>query len=674
MLASLLLAAIAYVSPVHYPIELAGNFGEPRPNHFHAGIDVKTDRMTGKPLYAMADGFISKVSVGTHGFGKAVYVRHPDGNTSVYVHLDDFAPQIEAAVKRYQYAHKVYATDITFPATMMPVHKGQFIGFSGNTGSSQGPHLHLELHRTQTGDLLDPLAYLKAYVRDTIAPAVYAFKAYPVPGEGTFQHGSSPRVFTFDKGHFSAWGKVGFGVRTMDHMNGVYNSFGSRLIRLYCDGRLVFSADINGLPQSMHRMMNSWGDYDHFMQSRVWFLKSFVEPGNRLPFLKTGQGKGYILFNERREYRLRYVVSDVFGNQTVREFTVLGTPEALGAKPVIAGPEALLTSRDNHWQTDGIRLDVPGRLMAVDRLMKPQLLASARGLSQAVRFVPGNVPLLGWADLAFRIPDATIDPRKLYVAMNLAFACSLRVGEILGLTWNNVSISDEDIAKDDASVYVDKELFRASKDVMDTLGNRDIRFVFPPVMSNPKTRLILKTPKTATSVRRVWLPKTLAYILREWRDTQQKQKEFLGDEYFDYDLVVAHYNGRPCDCKNIEKSFNRLKEDAGLPNVVFHSLRHSSTTYKLKLNHGDIKATQGDTGHAQADMITRVYAHILDEDRKVNAQKFESAFYANPDLRTVKAPAEPQQSALDLSALAAQLQQSSEFFQAFAGLISKQSC
>ena len=137
MLASLLLAAIAYVSPVHYPIELAGNFGEPRPNHFHAGIDVKTDRMTGKPLYAMADGFISKVSVGTHGFGKAVYVRHPDGNTSVYVHLDDFAPQIEAAVKRYQYAHKVYATDITFPATMMPVHKGQFIGFSGNTGSSR---------------------------------------------------------------------------------------------------------------------------------------------------------------------------------------------------------------------------------------------------------------------------------------------------------------------------------------------------------------------------------------------------------------------------------------------------------------------------------------------------------------------------------------------------------
>ena len=257
---------------------------------------------------------------------------------------------------------------------------------------------------------------------------------------------------------------------------------------------------------------------------------------------------------------------------------------------------------------------------------------------------------------------------KLFVAMNLAFACSLRVGEILGLTWDNVNINDEDIAKDNASVYVDRELFRASKEVMDTLGNRDILFEFPPVMSCPKTRLILKTPKTATSVRRVWLPKTLAYILREWRDTQQKQKEFLGDEYFDYNLVVAHGNGRPCDCKIIEKSFNRLKEEAGLPNVVFHSLRHSSTTYKLKLNHGDIKATQGDTGHAQADMVTKVYAHILDEDRKVNAQKFESAFYANPDLRDVKPPAE-QKTAIDLGVLIEQLKQSPELAQALAGLI-----
>lgn len=227
---------------------------------------------------------------------------------------------------------------------------------------------------------------------------------------------------------------------------------------------------------------------------------------------------------------------------------------------------------------------------------------------------------------------------KLYVAMNLAFACSLRMGEILGLTWSNVHISDEEIADDNAYVYIDKELARASKRAIEMLGQKDIYHVFTPLFPNTSTRIILKKPKTDSSIRKVWLPKTLAYILREWKSAQDELRALLRDEYQDYDLVVALANGRPCEDRIILKSFEKLREKAGLPKVVFHSLRHSSTTYKLKLNHGDLKATQGDTGHAQIDMITSVYAHILDEDRKINAQKFESAFYANPDLRSVRPP------------------------------------
>ena len=123
--------------------------------------------------------------------------------------------------------------------------------------------------------------------------------------------------------------------------------------------------------------------------------------------------------------------------------------------------------------------------------------------------------------------------------------------------------------------------------------------------------------------------------------------------------------------KVITNAFNRLKTEAALPNVVFHSLRHSSTTYKLKLNHGDLKATQGDTGHAQVSMITQVYAHILDEDRKVNAQKFESAFYSNPDLRSVHSPVETQPAALDAQNLLAQLQQSPELLAALSALLAQ---
>ena len=264
---------------------------------------------------------------------------------------------------------------------------------------------------------------------------------------------------------------------------------------------------------------------------------------------------------------------------------------------------------------------------------------------------------------------------KLYVAMNLSFACSLRMGEILGLTWDNVHIADEDIAQDNAYIYVDKELARASKRAIDTLNEKDVYYIFTPLLANTSTRLILKKPKTDSSIRKVWLPKTLAYILREWKKSQDELRGFLGDEYQEFNLVVAQANGRPCEDRIILKEFAKLREDAGLPKVVFHSLRHSSTTYKLKLNHGDLKATQGDTGHAEIDMITSIYAHILDEDRKVNAQKFETAFYANPDLRKVQAPKEESAapeapSAIDLVGIMAQLQKSPELAAALTAMLS----
>lgn len=264
---------------------------------------------------------------------------------------------------------------------------------------------------------------------------------------------------------------------------------------------------------------------------------------------------------------------------------------------------------------------------------------------------------------------------KLYIAMNLAFACSLRIGEILGLTWDNVHISDEDIATDNAHIFVDKELTRATKQAIETLGEKDIYHIFTPLMPNTSTRIILKKPKTDSSIRKVWLPKTVAYILREWKKAQDELRNFLGSEYQDFNLVVALPNGRPCENRIIEKEFLLLKEKAGLPNVVFHSLRHSSTTYKLKLNHGDLKATQGDTGHAEIDMITKVYAHILDEDRKINAQKFESAFYANPDLRNVTPPQEEKPApTIDLNALIEQLQNSPELANTLASIIAQKAC
>lgn len=257
---------------------------------------------------------------------------------------------------------------------------------------------------------------------------------------------------------------------------------------------------------------------------------------------------------------------------------------------------------------------------------------------------------------------------KLYIAMNLAFACSMRLGEIVGLQWDKLHISDADIAADDAYVMIEQELSRVSKDARQFMDDKDIIMVFPSMMNGTSTNLVLKKPKTESSIRKVWLPKTVSRILRKWKQEQDEVKSFFGNEYYDYNMVVALPNGRPCENRVIEKEFNNLKEKLNLPNVVFHSLRHSSTTYKLKLNKGDIKATQGDTGHAQIDMITDVYAHILDEDRKINAQRFEDAFYAKCDLRTV---AESQPASPEIKNIIEVLQNSPELTSMLSTLISK---
>ena len=152
-LAQLILAAITYISPVHFDVLLAGNFGEPRPNHFHGGLDIKTQREEGKAIYAIGDGFVSRVTVNVGGMGNALYVRHPEGYTSVYAHLQRFAPAIEAVVRKWQYENQSTDVDMELDATDCPVAQGQLIALSGDTGASMGPHLHLEIHQTDNWDM-----------------------------------------------------------------------------------------------------------------------------------------------------------------------------------------------------------------------------------------------------------------------------------------------------------------------------------------------------------------------------------------------------------------------------------------------------------------------------------------------------------------------------------------
>lgn len=224
------------------------------------------------------------------------------------------------------------------------------------------------------------------------------------------------------------------------------------------------------------------------------------------------------------------------------------------------------------------------------------------------------------------------EDERLKLAINLAFSCSLRMGELLGLTWDCVDISPEAIETNKAFIYVNKEAQRVDKETLVELDGKDVMLVFPEKSKKNKTVLVLKTPKTQSSVRKVFLPRTVAYQLIEWKKEQEKLKDILGDEYMNYNLVMATTYGLPVGDGAIRKSFKKLIEEHNLPPVVFHSLRHTSVTYKLKLNGGDIKAVQGDSGHAQINMVTDVYSHIIDDDRRRNAEMFEDAFYGKRDL------------------------------------------
>ena len=235
------------------------------------------------------------------------------------------------------------------------------------------------------------------------------------------------------------------------------------------------------------------------------------------------------------------------------------------------------------------------------------------------------------AEMLMQAIDAC-ENKWLKVAFHLAFAATVRIGELLGLTWDCVDVSEEAIAENRAYIFINKQVERVSRNAVDELDSKEVILIFPSQRKNNKTVRLLKTPKTDTSERKVYIPKFVAQILVDIKREQEELKDILGSEYQDYNLVMATTFGLLIGDSYLRDQMQKVIDEQGLSDVVFHSLRHTSVTYKLKLSGGDIKAVQGDSGHAQADMVTEVYGHIIDEDRRKNAQRMEDAFYNRENL------------------------------------------
>lgn len=430
LLLSILLSI--YHPPVSYEITLAGNFGEPRPHHFHGGLDIRTDNVEGKPIYAIGDGYVSRVTMGKYGFGNAVYVTHPEGYTSIYCHLKSFSPRIHAAMRRYQYRHEQTEGDARFSPLECPVAQGQLIALSGNTGNSSGPHLHLEIHDTETDEMLDPYEFLSDYISDTIPPRIASLMAYPMGTGSTFNGSSDKQRFSVSARQgqptFSASGNVGFALCASDYMQNSSFHFGIRETVMRVDGEEQFRAVVNRIPSECNRLVNSWGDYDYWHRHRVWYMKAFMEPGNTLPILAAQQNRGIIDFSEQREYLVEFILRDYKGNESRCHFWVRGsaTKASLPSNPNSPASPLFRWNQTNIYSQPGMQLTVPYGLLARNTQLSPEIKSRPDALSDSYRFTATSCPLLTDGEIAIYVRSENfgaddvvsreLDPSKLYVS------------------------------------------------------------------------------------------------------------------------------------------------------------------------------------------------------------------------------------------------------------------
>jgi len=279
-----------YAPPLKIPFLLAGNFAELRPNHFHAGIDIKTQGRTGLPVFAAAEGFISRITISPSGYGKVLYVNHPNGTTTVYGHLERFAGKIEAYAKKNQYEKQSFQIDIEIPEGKLPVAKSEQIAFSGNSGSSAGAHLHFEIRRTDEKILLNPLLF-NMPVKDKLKPTVQALIIYPISDDASVSGIQAPKRFeTILSGNtyqvkanptISVYGKIGFGVQAVDLLDGSTNKCGIYSLKLKVDNETIYSFTMDDIPHEDSRYLNSLIDYERSVRTGQRLYKTWIQPGNK---------------------------------------------------------------------------------------------------------------------------------------------------------------------------------------------------------------------------------------------------------------------------------------------------------------------------------------------------------------------------------------------------------
>lgn len=318
-------------NPLNIPINLAGNFGECRPGHFHSGIDIKTEGRENLPVHAAADGYISRVKMESSGFGHAIYITHPNGYTTVYAHLNNFYKKLQLTVHQLQYKNKSWTLDQSFSPQDFPVVKGQFIAFSGNTGGSSAPHLHFEIRSTKTEHPLNPQLFGFKII-DNIAPKPSSLALYNA-AHSIYNQTPITLPLHFLNNIYSVKNKifsidadsVNIGVAVHDYMNQSTNTLAIYTAEWFANDSLVGKLTLDDIGYDKTRYLNACADYQLNKLKDIWYNSLFILPNNQLQHIYTykNNNKKNILLNNNKSTDIKIILKDVYNNTSIISFALL---------------------------------------------------------------------------------------------------------------------------------------------------------------------------------------------------------------------------------------------------------------------------------------------------------------------------------------------------------------
>ncbi len=406
--------------PVKIPVSLAGNFGECRPNHFHSGLDVRTNKVENIPVYAIADGFISRIKIEAGGFGNAIYITHAGGYTSLYAHLNKLFPELEQFVQSKQYEKQSWRIDLQLLPHQFPIRKGSFIAFSGNTGSSQAPHLHMEIRDTKSEKPLNGMLFYNSII-DSKAPIVKQLAVYD--GNRSIYEQKPVMLPVSKKGIFYTPGKdtitynsskIYFGIVADDYMENALGTLGVYETRMYVDSKQFFAWQLDNIGYDETRYMNAEADYKTKKDGGSWIQLCRQLPNDKLEIYKSFTiSKGVVDVSDGKAHEIKIQVLDTKGNNTTMRFFAKGKLGSLSTtceNKIIAGQKAKI-------ETANIKMNFIENSVYDDVCVKAMVKQTNNIYSDIYQLHTGNVPLHDYINVSVKAKQAIPDNLKSKIAL-----------------------------------------------------------------------------------------------------------------------------------------------------------------------------------------------------------------------------------------------------------------